>query len=285
MENHNYRAQMSISTCPMHAGVTATQDNSCSTCGMDLKPSQQENTDQYQVQLTTLPEIIEAGYPVRLTFSIKKNKELVQLDISHEMKIHVMVVSKDLNWFQRIYPVQQKDGTYAVTQTLHNGGEYLLFACFKPLGLEKVLHKLEIEVQGYYMTSREVSSNKPIAYTDDYKVTLENAEDFKTSKTQTLKIAIEKCEKKLEQSDLEQYLGTHAHIVLINKIDKDFLHIHPVSHGRYPIYAETKIEKAGKYKMWVQFKIHGKLHTADFNISVYPERESERKVHFHQHQL
>ena len=42
---------------------------------------------------------------------------------------------------------------------------------------------------------------------------------------------------------MQPYLGATAHIVMINKADKDFLHIHPKSDYRFPIYAETYIEK------------------------------------------
>ncbi|MCS3554075.1 MULTISPECIES: heavy metal-binding domain-containing protein [unclassified Sphingobacterium] len=131
MENHRHAPQMSIYTCPMPPEVNGTQGNSCSTCGMDLRSVQQENPDQYQVQLTTLPQIIEAGHPVRLLFAIKKNQKQVALDISDEMNIHIMVISEDLNWFRHIHPVLQQDGSYAVTQTFHNGGKYHLFTYFK----------------------------------------------------------------------------------------------------------------------------------------------------------
>lgn len=67
---------------------------------------------------------------------------------------------------------------------------------------------------------------------------------------------------------MQPYLGATAHIVMINKADKDFLHIHPMSDKRFPIYAETYIEKAGLYRMWVQFKIDEKVHTADFTVVV-----------------
>jgi len=285
MENHRHAPQMSIYTCPMPPEVNGTQGNSCSTCGMDLRSVQQENPDQYQVQLTTLPQIIEAGHPVRLLFAIKKNQKQVPLDISDEMNIHVIVISEDLNWFRHIHPVLQQDGSYAVTQTFHNGGKYHLFTYFKPHGKEHVLNMLEIEVKGYYMTSREVTSKKTICYIDDYTVILENTDNFKTGSIQRIKIAIEKCEKKLHNSSLEQYLGTSAHILMINKTDKEFLQIRSIPHVQYPIYAETNITKAGKYKMWVQFKIHGKVHTADFNIDIRSIKESEKEVKLRQHQV
>lgn len=62
--------------------------------------------------------------------------------------------------------------------------------------------------------------------------------------------------------------GATAHIVMIGKADKDFLHIHSVSDKRFSIYAETHIKKSGIYRIWIQFKTNGKVHTADFTVNV-----------------
>jgi hypothetical protein len=282
MENHHHVAQADTYTGPIHPEVTATLGDSCFQYGINPRSVQEEITDKYQIQLTTVPSVIEAGHPVRLTFAIKQNQEQLPLTISHEMKVQVMIVSEDLNWFQHIHPVQQTDGTYAVTQTFHNGGKYLLYTDLKSIDMEQVPHMLEIEAKGYYMKSREVVTNKVISYSEPYSIILENVKDFETERMQPVRISIQKDGKKLKHGEVDQYLGPSAHIVMIGKADKDLVHIHPVTHQDFPIYAEVDIQKAGMYKMWVQFKIHGKVHTADFNINVNPGKESQKKVQFHQ---
>jgi hypothetical protein len=59
-----------------------------------------------------------------------------------------------------------------------------------------------------------------------------------------------------------------AHVVVIGKAEKDFLHIHPTSNEKFPIHGETRFENAGVYRMWVQFQLDGKVYTADFTINV-----------------
>lgn len=271
--------------CPMHPEVTGQQGDQCPICGMDLKTTDQGSSARYQVQLSTFPQTIEAGIPTKLIFTIKKNDEEVPLDISHEMKIHLMAVSEDLTWFRHIHPEEQADGTYDITETFPNGGRYILFTDFKPSGATQVVNKQEIEVQGNHIAGNEEIGDPWVSEVNGYTVTLENGSDFETHRTQSLEISVEKEGKKLKENDLQHYLGASAHIVMIRKVDKEFLHVHPLSDPRFPIYSETYIEKAGTYRMWVQFKIDEKVHTADFTVDVQQgeKMEKEEKHHAHQH--
>lgn len=282
MTTHNHTDKESVFACPMHPEVIGKQGEKCPKCGMNLKAVHPENAVAYDVQLTTSPQNVEAGKPTQLTLAVKQNEKMVALDISHEMKLHLMVVSEDLSWFRHIHPEEQKDGAYAITETFPSGGKYLLFSDFKPTGGEQTLNKQEIEVQGKNSPIKNDVSTKFISKVDGYTVTLLNGNDFKTNKTQHLEISIEKAGKKLIEKDLQQYLGASAHIVMIGKIGKEFLHIHPVSDNRFPVFAQTHIEKTGIYRMWAQFKIDGKVHTADFTVDV-AEGENEEKSHTHHH--
>lgn len=231
----------------------------------------------FSLQLTTSPQNVEAGKLTQLTLAVKQDEKMVTLDISHEMNLHLMVVSEDLTWFRHIHPEEQTDGAYAITETFPTGGKYLLFSDFKPTGGEQTLNKQEIEVQGKSRAISNDVSTKYISKVDGFTVTLLNGNYFKTNKTQRLEISIEKDGKKLIEKDLEQYLGASAHIVMIGKVGKEFLHIHPVSDSRFPVFAQTQIENAGIYRMWAQFKIDGKVHTADFTVDVTEEKKAKTK--------
>ncbi|WP_223608067.1 heavy metal-binding domain-containing protein [Chryseobacterium sp. OSA05B] len=268
MKNTHHTDHKNVYTCPMHPEVTGQQGDRCPKCGMDLKASHQENSNEYQVQLSTFPQTMEAGVPTQLTFAIKNNNQNVPLEISHEMKVHLMAVSEDLTWFRHIHPEEQPNGTYVIIETFPNGGKYLLFTDFKPSGATQVVNRQEIDVQGNYRANYQELSNPWISKVDGYTVTLENGNDFKTSRTQSLEISVEINNRKLKENDLQPYLGASAHIVMISEKDKDFLHIHPVSDDHFPIYSETYIEKSGTYRMWVQFNIGGQVHTADFTVNV-----------------
>ena len=285
MTTHEHTNKETIYACPMHPEVSRKHGEKCPKCGMDLIAIDPKKSTVYKLSLTTSPQNVEAGKPTQLTLAVKQNEKMVPLAVSHEMKLHLMVVSEDLSSFRHLHPVEQKDGAYVITETFPTGGKYLLFSDFKPSGGKQTLDKQEIEVQG---KSSPVQNDIPTNYiskVDGYTVTLINGSDFKTNKTQSLEIALEKDGKKLIEKDLQQYLGAAAHIVMIGKVGKEFLHIHPVSDSRFPIFAQTHIEKPGIYRMWVQFKINGKVHTADFTVAVTEgiKGEKDEKPHANQH--
>jgi hypothetical protein len=254
--------------CPMHPEVTGNPGDKCPKCGMELVPAASNEPTENTVKLTTMPEEIDAGSPAELTFVFKNADRPIEMEIAHEKKLHLMVISDDLSWFRHIHPQEQKDGSYGISETFPFGGKYLLFADYTPAGGSQTLNKQQIAVNGAARKEDVFKSTKTVSEIDGYKVTLENGTDLHTSETQALKVSVERKGKKLSEKDIQKYLGATAHIVMIGQEDKDYLHIHPVSNDRYPIYAETLIKKSGAYRIWVEFKIGGKVRTADFTVNV-----------------
>ncbi|TYP91328.1 hypothetical protein BC792_12036 [Sphingobacterium allocomposti] len=275
MEQHQHSHSDGIYTCPMHPEETGKKGDKCPKCGMDLVPVSDENASKVEVKLHTEPQTIEAGTSAKLTFAFQENNKHVPLDISHEMKVHLMIVDENLSWFRHIHPEEQADGSYTIAETFPNGGKYILFSDFKPQGAASVVDKKEIIVKGS-SDSKADFSTKLVSVVDGYTVTLENGKDLKTNRSQALEISVVKDGKKLTESDIQPYLAATAHIAMVSKENKDFLHIHPISDDRFPIYAETHIKKTGTYRIWVEFQTNGKVHTADFTVDV---AEGEKNAH------
>lgn len=248
--------------------------------------NQQHISAEFQVKLTNSPQTVEAGKSVNLKFSIEQDGQVVPLDVFHEMKIHLLAVDEDLTWFCHAHPVEQKDGIFTLTQVFPHGGKFFLFADFKPSGAEQTVKKLEILVKGKTRSNHEEISSKLVSEVSGYIITLENGSNFKTNRTQPLEVSVEENGKKMHQSDLQQFLGAFAHIVMIRKVGKEFLHIHSISERNYPIYAETHIEKSGIYRMWIQFKVAQQVHIADFTVEVTegkPKDDGKNPHHAHDH--
>lgn len=279
MKNHELTDN--IYACPMHPEITGKEGDNCSKCGMALVAASGENSEKTKVILTTEPQDIEAGIPVQLTLEFKEKGKTVPLAISHEKKVHLMAVNEDLTWFRHIHPVEQTDSSYTLSETFPNGGNYFLFADFKPQGAASIVDKKEISVKGNTNNSKVDFSTQLVFDVDGYTVTLENGNDFKTGRTQPLQISVEKEGKKLSESDIELYLGATAHIAMISKENKDFLHIHPLSSNQFPIYAQTQIEKPGIYRIWVEFQTNGKVHTATFTVNIIKGEQTDTKEHHH----
>lgn len=225
-----------------------------------------DHTDPAKVKVLFEPQIIEANKPAYFVISVTEDGKNVPLEVVHTMKMHLLVVNEELTWFDHIHPEKQADGTYYVSETFPSAGKYLFFIDYKPVGLPANVSMKLVGVQGRRLRQIPEQDIKLVSVVDGYTVTLFNGKDLKTNTGQSLQFSIEKDGKNLDEKDMEQYLGANAHIVMISQADKDFLHIHPMSDHRFPIYAHTYIRKSGLYRMWVQFKIEGKVHTADFTV-------------------
>ncbi|MGJ1266769.1 hypothetical protein ACR78F_12890 [Sphingobacterium spiritivorum] len=225
-----------------------------------------EHTDPPKVKVIFEPQIIEANKPAYFVISVTEDGKNVPLEVVHTMKMHLLVVNEELTWFDHIHPEKQADGTYYVSETFPSAGKYLFFIDYKPVGLPANVSMKLVGVQGRRLRQIPEQDIKLVSVVDGYTVTLLNGSDLRTNTGQSLQFSIEKDGKILNEKDIETYLGANAHIVMISQADKDFLHIHPMSDHRFPIYAETYILKSGLYRMWVQFKTDGKVHTADFTV-------------------
>lgn len=279
---HHHTAGKDIYACPMHPEVIGAKGDHCPKCNMELELVENNKEDQFQVMLSTSPKQIEAEKTVNLSFSIINNGKNVPLDLSHEKKVHMLVVNEDLTWFNHIHPTENSDGKFHVSEVFPYGGKYLVYTDFKPKGASQTVIKQELQVNGQAMAKNNSNTPKLVSVVDGYTVSLVNDGDFKTNTAQDLKLSIVKNGKTISGSNIQQYLGAVAHIVIIGKADKDFLHIHPSSGEKYPIHGETSFEKEGIYRMWVQFQIDGKVHTADFTLKVTKGKEAiESEPHDH----
>jgi hypothetical protein len=284
MEHHQHTNNDSNYACPMHPEITGKKGDKCPKCGMELQLTTGEETASGTVTLTTSPQAIEPGMPATLRFAFRKNNQDVPLSVSHEMKLHLMIVNESLTWFRHIHPKEQPDRSFVVTETFPKGGDYFLFADYKPEGGTSAVDKKRITVKGDPGSDKVDFKPKFVSVVDDYEVTLQNGSNLQTNRTQPLEIRVAKGGKRLSETDIEPYLGATAHIAMISKDDKHFMHIHPKSHRDLPIYAETRIQKQGAYRIWVEFKTHGKVHTADFTVNVSEGKQQiSEGQHDHSH--
>jgi hypothetical protein len=273
--------------CPMHPEVTGKEGDECSKCGMKLERVNKEAaSNEYFMDFKATPAV-EAGKEAVLSFTPKikgKETEAVALDVQHDKKMHLIVVSKDLSFFDHIHPEYQADGAYHIgvlpkgkdytksqfanETKFEQGGEYVLFADYVPTGASHQLQRIELNVAGSPYTPKKFTEPKTVSKVDGYEVSLipEGGKFFSKGTTHIAGI-ISKGGKEIPADQLENYLAAKAHVVVISEDAKDYLHVHPeVEDGRLDLHAE--FGKPGLYRGWLQFQTEGKVHTADFVIKV-----------------
>ncbi len=280
--------------CPMNCekGKTYDQPGSCPVCHMDLEPMKAEvvaNKAEYFTAFVANPAQLEAGKPAMLSFmpKIKGNESApVPLDLVHEKKMHLILVSDDLSWFDHIHPEYQASGSYDIKvlgkgesfvkgrghdQTrFDTGGKYWAFTDYKPLGGLNQVNKTEINVAGTPAKAVAYPQEKMTTTIDGYTLIMEAGHagtGFTTGSQQHIPVTIKQGGKTIDPATFELYLGEKAHLVLVEVDTKEFVHTHPAANGG-KLDIHTTFSKPGTYRGWLQFQTNGKVHTADFVLKV-----------------
>ncbi|MFZ5552874.1 MAG: heavy metal-binding domain-containing protein [Bacteroidota bacterium] len=302
-ENHQHTY-----ACPMHPDIIGEEGATCPKCGMKLEHNDnagKNNGDSYFMQFSAAPAEIESGKEATLLFTPKikgKEDEMVPLDVEHEKKLHLIIVSNDLAYFEHVHPEYQADGSYQIKvlpkekeftngkgqneTRFENGGGYTLFADYVPSGASHQLEKIDLTVKGN--PYKEVSFEKErLTFSGEgVTVALEAEGGWITNKQMHIKATVKKGNKTLDAATFDNYLGAKSHMVVLKTGTFEYLHVHPeVENGNLDLH--TTFESAGIYRGWLQFQIEGKLIAADFVINVKDgasSTEASSENHEHNHE-
>lgn len=301
--------------CPMNCEKSKAYDQpgSCPVCNMDLEAVKADDIAkqveylteaerqaviehiseraarqaEYFTAFSAFPAKLEAGKSAVLSFTpkIKGNETaLVPLDLVHEKKMHLILVSDDLSWFDHIHPEFSASGSYDIKVLAkgvqftngrgHNetrfdaGGKYWAFADFKPTGGLNQVNKLELQVAGTPVKTTAYAQPKLTTSVDGYSITFStHGEKIVTGTPTHMHIVISEKGKRVKADGIENYLGAKAHVVLIETTTKEFVHVHPEVAGE-ELEMNTTFAKPGLYRGWLQFQTNGAVHTADFVLNV-----------------
>jgi hypothetical protein len=291
--------------CPMNCekGKTYPQPGTCPVCNMKLeavKAPAPASKAEYFTAFSSSVTPVEAGKSAVLSFTPKiqgNESALVPLDLVHEKKMHLIVVSDDLSYFDHVHPEFSEGGAYQIKLLekgkdftngsgkneirLDKGGQYWAFADYKPTGGMNIADKIELTVNGTKSTPVVYKAEKRVSNVDGFTLSVETSKygELTTGGHVHLPISIKKDGKPVDPTGFEQYLGEKAHLVLINTETKTFIHTHPmVEDGK--LEASTTFGMPGFYRAWLQFQTEGKVHTADFVLKV---AEETGKTHDYPH--
>lgn len=259
----------------------------------------------FSVDYSSQPEQAQAGQPTTLTFTVKDQQgaTVKDLQIVHEKPMHLLIVSKDLAEFYHVHPEPSPDGSYRVTHTFPNGGDYKLYADFTPQGAVQVVEQIDVTVAGSERPKVAlVPDTKFEKVIDGLKIVMRRSADIKAGQELTLDFQAFDAATGEPATDLQNYLGELAHFVIISEDLEDFVHAHPMAKGepmdsmnmgdakpeehgkdghahgategngeganRSEVSAHTTFPRAGLYKLWAQFQRGGKVISVPFIVNV-----------------
>ena len=198
----------------------------------------------------------------RLVFKIvdEDGATVRDFDVEHDRRMHLIVVRRDLSGFQHLHPEQTADGAWEVPLRLAEAGSYRLFADFSTDGRAHTLG-IDLNVDGPF-EARPLPPATTTAVTESgYEVRLADGGD-------EVRFTVFKDGARVR--DIEPYLGARGHLVALRQGDLAFLHVHPESQAAVGADIRFAVEypSEGAYRLFLQFKVDGRVHTAAFTREV-----------------
>ena len=212
------------------------------------------HTHATKLLFAATPGEIPVGKPATWTLQIndaKTGAPVKDFSIVHDKLMHLIVVSRDLSWFNHIHPKYEGNGTFKVTATLPRAGSYKLYADYTPKGKTQEVAPHEFSTAGSEVTATNVSltpdkmngawmTKKVMAHPEGepnkkggamYEVALMPMPFPAKAGADTMLHFQVRDAKGTPIKDLQPYLGAMGHAVILSSDTKQYLHSHPMEAG------------------------------------------------------
>ncbi len=246
-----------------------------------LAPIQSHRT--YSIQSDTQGKTYGVQSPTEYSFSIvdEQGNTLKDFAVTHTKQMHVIVVRKDLAYFQHVHPeFDPATGKFTLKGlTFPTNGPYRIFADFAPanaqmdstgMPLAVTLSEDVIAGDSAKYAPQPLGSQENVKTFDGYKVSLGTHGSLVSGSESMLMFSLSQNGKPI--TDLEPYLGALGHSVILREGNLDFIHAHPMedvnSQQTGTVDFMVDFPEAGVYKVFTQFQRAGKVFTTDFVVSV-----------------
>ena len=197
----------------------------------------------------------EGGEPVRA------------YEVEHEKRMHLIVARRDLTDFFHLHPELDGTGTWRTDVSLPSGGAWRVFADFNHEGESFTLAE-DLEVEGPATATPLPEPSTTATTATGYEVELGGTEPA-AGREAELSFSVTRAGEAVE---VEPYLGADGHLVALRKGDLAYLHVHPMEGeghgGGEGIRFMTEFPSADTYRLFLQFKHEGRVHTAAFTQEV-----------------
>jgi len=216
---------------------------------------------------------IQRGERTDLQFSIvgSNGAAVRDFEIEHEKQMHFILVRRDMDGFQHLHPQLRSNGVWNVPVTVPEAGSYRVFADFKRNGVNETLAG-DLAVDGEVDWHSLPAPSSTAQTTDGYLVETDNRSSSAGQESE-LRFMVTRGGQPVS---VQPYLGAEGHLVALREGDLAYLHVHPTGSGHATgdggrgeaISFATEFPSQGRYRLFLQFKHDGKVHTAAFTREV-----------------
>lgn len=217
---------------------------------------------------TSLPA--SAGVTYRFRITDPAGRAVTTYQLEHEKELHLIVVRRDFTRYQHVHPVRAADGTWSVPIDLRAPGSYRVYADFHPAGLDRKLTLGADLFVGGRFEPIPLPAPAATVSTDGSVVRLGGSAH--AGKESELTFDVTRDGRPV--TDLQPYLGAFGHLVSLRAGDLAYLHTHPgqeaqgTERGGPQVRFMMTFPTSGHYRLFLDFKHGGKVHTAAFTVVV-----------------
>lgn len=207
---------------------------------------------------------------IQIQVQDEQGKSIGEFDINHEKKMHLILVSKDLSYFNHIHPEYKGEGQFQVQNEFPAGGEYKAFADYIPAGGTQQVKSEWLNIQGDFALKKPLQAESHLTKVVDGKEVTLSFDNLKPNQDVTMTFTINDATNQQPITNLEPYLGAVGHVVALDRKAETYLHVHPIDETAKGPDAKfmTSFPASGVYKIWGQFQHQGKVFTVPFVIEV-----------------
>ena len=215
-----------------------------------------------------------AGRSGRVSFRIDRYDGSAVADyiVAQTKKMHLYVVRTDLAVFRHLHPTMKPDGTWSAAVTLPKPGDY------------RVVAEFVARDEGGNGDTLMLGSTKsvPGAWTrepvpggregDDGTVSVAARGTLAVGNNGRLELEVSSTSGR--PVELGSYLGTFAHVTGFQTRNGTAVHMHPLGQPEVDkdvnrLTFHTQFEKPGDYRLFVQVRVEGFVHTVPVTVTVH----------------
>lgn len=248
----------------------------------------------YDVRVRTA-QPLRARTPVRLLLSVvSSNGVTPSLEPTYNASLHVIIVSRDLRWYEHIHSDTLSASDVPLSVTFPADGEYVLFAYFRPAFAEVQSDRVPLTVGRSRTVQQQLLHTTPLVRElHGYRIEMTaSPQPLRANVWESFTFRMERGGTPVTNLGSEGALG---HLAAVSEDARDFvfahstveeaggirsgMHVpaHPALpdeplHAMQPVGPEVtfhaRFPHPGRYKLWAEFTPGGDTLMADFVVEV-----------------